>query len=98
MVDNVILNDMARQLTTNLVIEDHPPGQNAKNFHAHLALTLKCRKESTMMEGASSIEGQGVHWAPGMEGTWREWTDRLDFAEGLASIVTIMYANLDALN
>ena len=51
-----------------------------------------------MMEGASSIEGQRVHWVPGMEGTWHDWMDTLDFADGLASIVTGTYANLDALN
>ena len=79
-MDYVILNDMARQLTTDLVIEDHPPMRNAKNFHAHLALLLKCRKEPTMMEGASSSGGQRVHWVPGMERTWREWMDTLDFA------------------
>ena len=49
-------------------------------------------------EGASSSEGQQVHWVPGMAGTWHDWTDTLDFAEGLASIVTGMYANSDALN
>ena len=97
-VDYVILNDMAQQLTTDLVIEDHPPRQNAKNFHAHLAVSLKCRKELMTMEGATSSGRQQVHWVPGMEDTWREWTDTLDFANGLASIVTGMYAKLDALN
>ena len=57
-MDYVILNDMAQQLTTDLVIEDHPPRRNAKNFHAHLALALKCRKEFMTMDGASSSEGQ----------------------------------------
>ena len=79
-MDYVILNDMAWQLTTDLVIEDHPPRQNANNFLAHLALSLKCRKEPMIMDGASSSGGQRVHWVPGMEGTWREWTDTLDFA------------------
>ena len=79
-MDYVILNDMERQLTTDLVIEDHPPRQNAKNFHAHLALSLRCRKAPMIMKGASSSEGQRVHWVPGMEGTCREWTDTLDFA------------------
>ena len=97
-VDYVIQNDMALQLMTGLVIEDHPPRRNAKNFHAHLALTLMCKKATAMMEGASSSEGQRVRWVLGMEDTWHDWTDTLAFAEGLASIVTGMYASLDALN
>ena len=79
-MDNVILNDMAWQLTTNLIIEDHPPRQNAKNFHAHLALSLECRKELMIMEGATSSGRQQVHWVLGMKGAWREWTDTSDFA------------------
>ena len=79
-MDYVILNDMARQLTTDLVIEDHPPRQNAKNFHARLALLLNCRKAPMTVESASSSGGQQSHWVPGMEGTWCEWTDTLDFA------------------
>ena len=88
---------MARQFTTDLVIEDHPPRQNAKNFHAHLALLLQCRKTLETMKGASSGGRQQVHWVLGMEGTWREWTDMLDFAKGMASIVTGTYANSDTL-
>ena len=57
-VDYIILNDMASQLTADLVIENNLPRQNAKNFHAHLPLTLKCRKEAMTMEGASSSEEQ----------------------------------------
>ena len=89
---------MARQLTTDLVIEDHPPRRNAKNFHAHLALTLKCKKEPITLEGTSSSKGRRVHWMPGMEVTWCDWTYTLDFAEGLTSTVTGTYANLDTLN
>ena len=79
-MDYVILNDKAWQLTTNLIIEDDPPRRNAKNFHAHLALSLKCRKELMILEGATSSRRQRVQWVPGMEGTWHEWTDMSDFA------------------
>ena len=82
-MDYVILNDMALQLTTDLVIEDHPPKQNAKNFHAHLALLLMCRKESTMMEGASIVGdnmfiGCWVWRALGVNGQIR-WTLHRDW-------------------
>ena len=50
------------------------------------------------MESASSREGQQVHWVLGMEVTWHDWTDTMDFAEGLTSIMTKMYAKSDALN
>ena len=97
-MDYIILNDMALQLTTDLAIEDHPPRRNAKNFHAHLALILTCKKATAMREGASSSEEQRVCWVPGMEDTWRNWTNTLAFVEGRASIVTGTYASSDALN
>ena len=75
-MDYVILNDMVLQL----VIEDHPPRRNTKNFNAHLALTLKCKKVPAIVEGASNSGRPGFHWVPVMEGTWREWTDTTDFA------------------
>ena len=98
MVDYVILNDMVLQLMTDFSIEDHPPRHNAKNFNAHLALTLTCKKAIVMMEGACSSEGQRVCWVPGMEDTWHAWTDTPAFAEGIASIVTGTYISTDALN
>ena len=43
-VDYVILNDVALHMAKSLAIEDHPPKRMAKNFHAHLALTLTCQQ------------------------------------------------------
>ena len=43
-VDYVILNDVALHMAKSLAIEDHPPKRKAKNFHAHLVLTLTCQQ------------------------------------------------------
>ena len=53
-VDYIILNNAALHLAKGSTIEDHPPRCTAKNFHAHLALLLKCRKATMTVEGASS--------------------------------------------
>ena len=87
-MDDVIINDMALQLTTDLVIEDHPPRRSAKSFHAHLVLTLKYERVPTTVEGDSNSEGQQVYWVPGMEVAWRDWMDTSAFVEKLASIIT----------
>ena len=92
-MDDVIINDMALQLTTDLVIEDHPPRLSAKSFHAHLVLTLKYERVPTTVEGASSSEGQRVYWVPGMEVAWRDWMDTSAFVEGFASIMSRTYAS-----
>ena len=97
-VHYVILNKVALHMAKGLTIEDHPSRRSAKNFHAHLALTLSCpwdKLHSSKVDGALECH---ITWVSGMEMTWRDWTDSEVFAQCLENLVTAEYENSEALN
>ena len=76
----VILNGVALHTAKGLAIEDHPPRHVAKNFHAHLALLLSYQWDQLHTLQVDDAPGRHIHWVPGMEMTWRAWTDLEEFA------------------
>ena len=76
----VILNDIALHMAKSLAIEDHPPKCKAKNFHAHLALTLTCQQGLLQSLEVDNALGCHIRWVHGMEMAWRAWTDSEEFA------------------
>ena len=58
-VDYIILNDAALHMAKGLAIEDHPPRCTAKNFHAHLALTLTCQRD--LLQTPEVDDAPGYH-------------------------------------
>ena len=79
-VNYVVFNDVALHMAQSFAIEDHASRHKAKNFHAHMALTLTCKQallSSAVAEGATGLQ---YRWVPGMEGTWHALTDTEAFS------------------
>ena len=97
-VDYVILNDVALHMAKGLVIEDHPPKHAAKNFHAHLALTLSCQWDQLLTPKDDDASECCITWVSGMEMTWWAWTDSEVFTQYLKTMGTAELESLKALN
>ena len=97
-VDYVILNDLALHMAKGLVIEDYPSRRTAKNFHAHLALTLSCPWDQLHSSKAEDALECHITWVTGMEMTWWDWTDSEVFSQCLENILTAEHESSEALN
>ena len=96
-VDFAVVKHTTLQMVGSVVIEDHPPRENSRNFHSHLILLLRCSSPAEVLGGDPTLP-EHYRWMSGSELVWKEHTSTAGFVDGLNNIIADNTLEADELN